>query len=54
LILQPRLQGRQFGAHARAQRRVQRGKGLVEQQHGRLGDERAGQCHTLALAAGNL
>ena len=41
-------------AHPRAQRRVERGERLVEQQHLRAARERAGQRHPLLLAAGEL
>jgi hypothetical protein len=44
----------QLGAHLDAQERVERRQRLVEQQHARLGDERARQRHALLLAAGEL
>ncbi len=49
-----RLQPLQFDAHAHAQERVERRQRLVEQQHARLGDERARQRDALLLAAGKL
>ncbi len=42
----------QLRAHLHAQEGVERGQGLVEQQHARLGDERARQRHALLLPAG--
>ena len=41
-------------AHGHAQLRVEVGQRLVEQQHARLHDHRAGQRHALLLAAGEL
>ena len=48
------LQALQFLAHAHAQKRVERRQRLVEQQHLRLGDQRARQRDALLLAAGEL
>ena len=48
------LHGFQFGAHFLAELGIERGQGLVEQQHLRLEHERAGERHTLLLAAGEL
>ena len=40
------------GPQAKAAARVQAGRGLVEEQHGRLGDERGGEVEPAAHAAG--
>ena len=48
------LQAAQLGAHPEAQEWVERGQRFVEQQDLRLGDERAGECHALLLAARQL
>jgi hypothetical protein len=48
------LPAAQLGAHLDAQEGVERRQRLVEQQHARLGDERARQRHALLLAAGQL
>jgi hypothetical protein len=48
---QPAVQGGDLGAHLLAELPVQGGHRLVEEQHLRLEDERAGQGHPLALAA---
>ena len=50
LVVQPPQPDAQLGAHAR----VERAERLVEQQHLRLGRERAGERHALPLAAGEL
>jgi hypothetical protein len=44
----------QFGAHADAQKRIERREGLVEQQHLRLGHERSCECDALLLPARKL
>ncbi len=49
-----RLKPAQLLAHANPQERVERRKRLVEQQHRRIGDEGAGECDALLLAAGKL
>ena len=49
-----RLQALQLAAHLQAQELVERRERLVEQEHARIGDERAGQRHALLLAAGEL
>jgi hypothetical protein len=49
-----RLQLAQLVAQPDAQRRVERGEGLVEQQRARLGGQGAGQRGALPLAAGEL
>ncbi len=46
--------GLQLLLHLLAQLQVERAQRLVEQQHLRLVDQRAGQRHALALAAGKL
>ena len=51
---EPRLQLAQLGAQPLAQRRVERGERLVEQQRARLAGERARERGALALAAGEL
>jgi hypothetical protein len=48
------LQALQLLAHLDAQERVQRGQRLVQQQHARPGDQRAGQRATLLLTGGKL
>ena len=48
------LQRLQFDLERAAQLRVERAERLVEQQHGRVEDERAGQRDPLLLAAGQL
>ena len=48
------LEALQLLAHAHAQERVECGKRLVEQQHARIGDERARERHALLLPAGQL
>ena len=48
------LHAAQLGAHLHPKLLVKRRKGLVEQQHARFGDGRAGQRHALLLAAGEL
>ena len=48
------LDGAQLVAHLLAELPVQRGQRLVEQQHARPVDERAGQGHALLHAAGQL
>ena len=48
------LHAAQLAAHAQAQVFVERGQRLVEQQHARIGDQRARQRHALLLAAGEL
>ena len=48
------LQIDQLDLHFLAQLRVERGQRLVEQQHGRMGDQRARDGHPLLLAAGKL
>ena len=44
----------ELAARAGAQLRVEIGQRLVEQEYGRLAHQRAGQRHTLALAAREL
>jgi hypothetical protein len=51
---EPRLQLAQLVAQPHAQRRVERGERLVEEQRARLGGERAGERGALALAAREL
>ncbi|MCY1450860.1 hypothetical protein D9M71_676970 [compost metagenome] len=48
------LQLGQHALHAHAEVRVEGAQRFVEQQDRRLGDQRAGQGHALALAAGQL
>ncbi|MNL20251.1 hypothetical protein D3C87_1414900 [compost metagenome] len=48
------LDAAQFELHFFAQLGVQVGQGLVQQQHGRADDQRAGQRHALPLATGKL
>ena len=48
------LQTTQFGAHAHAQKRIERGQRLVEQQYLRLSDQRARQRDALLLPARQL
>ena len=48
------LHAAQFAAHAQAQIFVERRQRLVEQQHARIGDQRARQRHPLLLAAREL
>ena len=38
-------------AHFFTKPRIQAGKSLIQQQHGRAGCQRAGQCHALLLPA---
>jgi hypothetical protein len=51
---QPPLQRLQLALHLLAQLQVERAQRLVQQQHLRLADQRAGQGHALALAARQL
>ena len=48
------LHAAQLAAHAQAQILVERRQRLVEQQHARIGDQRARERHALLLAAGEL
>ena len=48
------LHAPQLAAHAQPQILVQRRERLVQQQHARVGDQRARQRHALLLAAGKL
>jgi len=48
------LESLQLGAHRLSQLRVERGEGLVEQQHLRPADHRASDRDALALAPGEL
>ena len=48
------LERAQLVLHLLAQLEVERAERLVEQQHARAVDERAGERHALALAAGEL
>ena len=48
------LQGLELDLHLLAQLEIERAQRLVEQQHLRLVDQRAGKRHALALAAGKL
>ncbi len=45
-------QPREEGQHLRAARRIEGGERLVHQQQARAGQQRAPECHALALAAG--
>jgi hypothetical protein len=54
LQIEPRLQRRQFAAHAYAQGRIQGRERFVEQQNIRLCGERSRQGDALLLTAGNL
>src|SRR5208282_6540584 len=49
---EPALKALQLLSHADAQKRVERRQRLVEQEHARVGDERARQRHALLLSAG--
>ena len=42
------------GEHLLTQRRIERREGLIQQQHLRLKNQRSGNRHALALAAGKL
>ena len=48
------LDGLELDLHLLAELEVERAERLVEQEHARSVDERAGQRHALALAAGQL
>ena len=50
----PLLDGLQLVLHLAAELEIEGAERLVEQQHGGLDDEGAGQGHALALAAGKL
>src|SRR5260370_6177622 len=53
-LLQPCRQLAKFALQFGTSHRVQRAKGLVHQQYGRIGREGAGDPHALALATGKL
>ena len=48
------LEPLQLAAHAQPQELVERRERLVEEQHARIGDQRAGERDALLLAAGEL